>query len=165
MKLLFCDIQSVGFYGAWHPCSEDTDAAFILMMGDTRDGMLVKAGVKLLHGFGISVLSMAPGDENSKEHNIHSFPVERFGRAIERLHDRGIRRIGITEGSATGMMALIGASWYSGISLAIAVTPCDFFMQGYTRENRVERPAEEESCVTCNGRNLHYLPYGYKPPE
>lgn len=56
----------------------------------------------------------------------------------------------------------------SAISLTIAMTPCDFIMEGFVRDGKdgmKERPADGESTVTVGGKPLPYLPYAYRHPE
>lgn len=70
--------------------------------------------------------------------------------------------------STTGMMALLAASYYSDISLTIAMTPPDFVMEGFYQDGldgARERPGEGESTVSYQGKPLPYLPYAYRHPE
>ena len=67
------------------------------------------------------------------------------------------------------MLALVAAShYYEDISLTIAMTPCDFIMEGFVRDGKdgmKERPADGESTVTVGGKPLPYLPYAYRHPQ
>ena len=70
--------------------------------------------------------------------------------------------------STTGMMALLAASYYPELSLTIAISPPDFVMEGFYQDGRDgmhERPGDNESTVTWQGKPLPYLPYAYRHPE
>ena len=165
MKKQVLSVEQNGFYGVWYPCKADTDKAVIIMLGDSSDDTLAKTGAKWIHGSYCHALAMSPG---KKDYSTHSFPLERFGRAIAFLHEKGIKKIGIAGASTTGMMALAAASYYPEISLTIAMSPCDFIMQGFIRDGldgSEERPADGESTLTWQGKPLPYLPYAYPHPD
>lgn len=154
-----------GFYGAWYPLPVFSDHAMILMLGDSSDDTLARTGVKWLYKQGISALAMSP---DKKDYGHHSYPLERFGKAIAFLRSQNIRKIGIVGASTTGMMALLAASYYPDITLTIAVSPPDFVMEGFYQDGKDgmrERPGDNESTVTWEGKPLPYLPYAYRHPE
>ena len=122
-----------GFYGAYYPNSRPTDKAMILMLGDSSDDRLAKSGAKWIHGLGCHALAMSPAQ---KDYGHHNYPLERFGAAISFLKDRGIKKIGIAGASTTGMLALVAASYYQDITLTIAMSPSDFIMEGFYRDNK-----------------------------
>ncbi|MBQ6439922.1 MAG: acyl-CoA thioester hydrolase [Mogibacterium sp.] len=154
-----------GFYGAYYPNSKPTDKAMILMLGDSSDDRLAKSGVKWIHGLGCHALAMSPAQ---KDYGHHNYPLERFGAAISFLRSRGINKLGIAGASTTGMLALVAASYYPDITLTIAMSPSDFIMEGFYRDNKDgmrERPGDGESTVSWKGEPLSYLPFAYRHPE
>jgi pimeloyl-ACP methyl ester carboxylesterase len=154
-----------GFYGTYFPCDKPADKAIILMLGDSSDDRLAKSGAKWLHGFGCHALAMSPA---RKDYGHHNYPLERFGAAISFLKDRGIKKIGIAGASTTGMLALVAASYYPDITLTIAMSPSDFIMEGFYRDDKDgmrERPGDGESSCSWNGEPLPYLPFAYRHPE
>lgn len=154
-----------GFYGAYFPNDSPTEKAMILMLGDSSDDRLAKSGAKWVHGLGCHALAMSPA---RKDYGHHNYPLERFGAAIGFLRDRGIRKIGIAGASTTGMLALVAASYYPEITLTIAMSPSDFIMEGFYRDDKDgmrERPGDGESTVSWKGEPLPYLPFAYRHPE
>ncbi len=153
-----------GFYGCYWP-TENSNCAIIGMFGDDTDDLMAKSAVKWLQSnFHINVLTMSPSKKN---YGHHSLPLERFGSAIEYLKAQGNVSFGICGASTTGMLALLAASYYPEITLTIALTPCDFVMEGFyqgNKDGRKEWPAGESS-VTLDGKQLPYLPYAYRHPE
>ena len=157
--------EKSGFYGAWYPIPEKTDRALILMLGDSSDDYMAVSGAKWVNQMGINVLAMSP---DKKDYGHHNYPLERFGKAIAFLKSRGCTKIGIIGASTTGMMALLAASYYPEISLTIAVSPPDFVMEGFYQDGKDgmrERPGDNESSVSWEGKPLPYLPYAYRHPE
>ena len=154
-----------GFYGTYFPNDSPTDKAMILMLGDSSDDRLAKSGAKWVHGLGCHALAMSPA---RKDYGHHNYPLERFGAAIAFLKGRGIRKIGIAGASTTGMLALVAASYFPDITLTIAMSPSDFIMEGFYRDNKDgmrERPGDGESTVSWKGEPLPYLPFAYRHPE
>ena len=154
-----------GFYGAWYPASFGSGRAMIIMLGDSSDDLMARTGAKWLNKMGISALAMSP---DKKDYGHHSYPLERFGCAIEFLQSKGYDKIGVVGASTTGMMALLAASYYPEISLTMAISPPDFVMEGFYQDGKDgmrERPGDDESSVTWKGEPLPYLPYAYRHPE
>ena len=154
-----------GFYGTYFPNDSPTDKAMILMLGDSSDDRLAKSGAKWVHGLGCHALAMSPA---RKDYGHHNYPLERFGAAIAFLKGRGIRKIGIAGASTTGMLALAAASYFPDITLTIAMSPSDFIMEGFYRDDKDgmrERPGDGESTVSWKGEPLPYLPFAYRHPE
>ena len=165
MERKYFNVENDGFYGAYYPCPKISNSVFIYMLGPSVDNFLVTAGVKWLHTLGCNVMAVSPEPERKGFYNI---PLERYGAVIKWLKQHDNIRIGITGGSATGMMALLVASYYSEITMTIAMTPCDFVMEGYHRDGKdkaAERPGEGESIATWQGKILPYLPYAYRHPQ
>lgn len=154
-----------GFYGCYFPL-EGATCAIIAMLGDDCEDYMARSSVKWLQKkFGISVLTLSPAHKDYSHHNL---PVERIGAAISYLQKRGMKKIGIAGASTTGMFALIAASYYPQITLTIAMTPCDFVMEGFyqgKRDGQTEWPGEGESTASWEGKPLPYLPYAYRHPE
>ncbi|MBQ6756441.1 MAG: acyl-CoA thioester hydrolase [Oscillospiraceae bacterium] len=158
-------IGSDGFNGAWYPCSTISDRAVILMLGDSAEDRMAKSGAKWLNGQNVSVMAMSP---DKKDYGHHSYPLERFGKAIAFMRAQGCRKLGVVGASTTGMMALLAASYYPELSLTIAISPPDFVMEGFYRDGKdgaTERPGDYESSVTWHGKPLPFLPYAYRHPE
>lgn len=156
-----------GFYGCYWPCpGKDTDNAIIAMLGDDCEDHVARSGAKWLHkNFGVNVMTLSPAH---KDYGHHNLPVERIGAAIEYLKSKGNKRFGIAGASTTGMYALIAASYYPEITLTIAMTPCDFVMEGFyrgKRDGQEEWPGEGESTASWQGIPLPYLPFVYRHPE
>ena len=154
-----------GFYGAYYRSNRPSDRALILMLGDSSDDRMAMCGAKWAHENGCHALAMSP---DRKDYGHHNYPIERFGKAIAFLKGRGIHKIGIAGASTTGMMALLAASYYPDITLTIAMTPPDFVMEGFYQDGKDgmrERPGDNESSASWQGKPLPYLPYAYRHPE
>ena len=158
-------VNDDGFYGVWYPNPKVKSArAIILMLGDSADSRMVCSGATWIHRQGFHALAVSP---EKKALGRHNEPLERVGKAIAFLHSQGCEKIGVLGASATGMMALVAASYYPDISLTIAMTPPDFVIEGYYRDKTdgaLERPGDQESSVSWRGRPLAYLPYAYRHP-
>ena len=121
------------------------DAAMILLLGSGGNNILTKGVAKWLVRRGVNAMCLGP--ENS---GYHSFPLESVETAIRFLKEHGSRKIGILGASITTIPALIAAARFPEISLTIAVTPCDFVLQGFSKEKRdgcTEWPVEGESML------------------
>lgn len=165
MQREYFSAEKDGFFGAYFPNPNAIDRCMIALLGDDIDDHMAVSGVKWLQSRNCNVMTMAPG---KKDYGHHSYPLERFEKAIGVIKQRGNRKIGIVGASTTGMMALVAASYYHDISLTIAMTPCDFIMEGFVRDGKdsmKERPADGKSTVTVGGKPLPYLPYAYRHPE
>ena len=139
------------------------DAAMILLLGSGGNNILTKGVAKWLVRRGVNAMCLGP--ENS---GYHSFPLESVETAIRFLKEHGSRKIGILGASITTIPALIAAARFPEISLTIAVTPCDFVLQGFSKEKRdgcTEWPVEGESMLTRRGEPLPYVPYAYQHPQ
>ena len=158
--------ETDGFHGAWYPCADGSRKGIIAMIGDSSEDRMVVSAVKWLHRLGVHVMAMSPDE---KDYGHHNYPLERFWKAIAYMKARGCEKIGIVGGSTTGMLALIAASYYpEDISLTAAFSPSDFVMEGFYRDGKDgmrERPADNESTVSWQGKPLPYLPYAYRHPE
>lgn len=165
MKKIYFTPEKDGFYGAYFENKKKTDKAMILMLGDAIDDRMAVSGVKWIHRQGCNALTMSPA---KKDYGHHNYPLERFERAITYLKMQGNKKIGIAGASTTGMLALLAASYYSAISLTIALTPSDFVMEGFYQDGldgARERPGDGESSVSYQGKSLPYLPYAYRHPD
>lgn len=158
-------VTDKGFYGCYWPV-ENSQYAIIGMFGDDTEDLMAKSAVKWLQKmFKINVLTLSP---NKKDYGHHNLPIERFGSAIDYLKSQGNKKIGICGASTTAMLSLLASSYYPEITLTIALTPCDFIMEGFyqgNKDGRKEWPGDNESTVTWNGNPLPYLPYAYRHPE
>ncbi|MBQ8554608.1 MAG: acyl-CoA thioester hydrolase [Clostridia bacterium] len=135
------------------------------MLGDSSDDRMAVSGVKWLHQQGVNALAMSP---DKKDYGHHNYPLERFCKAIAYLKAQGNKKIGIAGASTTGMLALLAASYYPDITLTIAMAPSDFVMEGFYQDGKDgahERPGDNESSVSWQGKPLPYLPYAYRHPE
>ena len=158
--------ETDGFHGAWYPCADGSGKGIIAMIGDSSEDRMVVSAVKWLHRLGVHVMAMSPDE---KDYGYHNYPLECFGKAIAYMKEQGCEKIGIVGGSTTGMLSLIAASYYpEDISLTAAFSPSDFVMEGFIRDGKdgmTERPADNESTVSWQGKPLSYLPYAYRHPE
>lgn len=154
-----------GFYGCYWPV-EGSRCAILAMLGDDCEDYMARSAVKWLQKkFQVSVLTLSPAHKDYSHHNL---PVERIGAAITYLKAQGIEKFGIAGASTTGMYALLAASYYSEITLTIAMTPADFVMEGFyqgKRDGQIEWPGDGESSASWEGKPLPYLPYAYRHPE
>ena len=158
-------VEKDGFIGAWYGGPADSKKAIILMIGDSSTDHMAKCGAGWLVRNGCHALTMSAG---KKDYGHHNYPLERFGKAISFLKSKGIEKIGIAGASTTGMLALIAASYYPDITLTIAMSPSDFVMEGFYRDGKdgmTERPGDNESTVSWQGKPLPYLPFAYRHPE
>ena len=165
MKKEYFSVEDDGFYGAYYENPGRTDRCMIAMLGDAVDDRMAVSGVKWLQRHGCNVLAMAPA---KKDYGHHNYELERFETAIAVLRSRGNRKIGIVGASTTGMLALVAASYYGDITLTIALSPCDFIMEGFYQDGKDgarERPGDNESTLSYQGKPLPYLPYAYRHPR
>lgn len=161
----YFSVKKDGFFGAYFQNPKQTERCMIAMLGDDTDDYMARTGAKWLMRHGCNVMTMAP---SKKDYGHHSYPLGRFEKAIAVIRQKGNTKIGIVGASTTGMLALVAASYYHDISLTIAMTPCDFIMEGFVRDGKdgmKERPADGESTVTVGGKPLPYLPYAYRHPQ
>lgn len=143
--------------------ADASDSAMILLLGSGGSNMLTKGVAKWLVKQCVSALCLGP--ENGS--GYHSFPLESVEEAISFLQEQGNRRIGILGASITTIPALVSAARFPQISLTVAVTPCDFVLQGFSKEKRdgcSEWPVSGESMLTWHGEPLPYVPYAYQHP-
>lgn len=165
MKKIYLTPEKDGFYGAYFENRQKTDKVMILMLGDAIDDRMAVSGVKWIQRRGCNVLTMSPA---KKDYGHHNYPLERFGKAITYLKMQGNKKIGVVGASTTGMMALLAASYYSDLTLTIALSPSDFVMEGFYQDGldgARERPGDDESSVSYQGNPLPYLPFAYRHPE
>ena len=165
MKKQVFRIESDGYNGAWYPAPAESKRGFILMLGDSAEDRMARTGAKWLNQQGIHVMAMSP---DKRDYGHHNYPLERFGKAIKFMKAQGCEMIGVVGASTTGMMALLAASYYSELSLTIAISPPDFVMEGFYRDGKdgaTERPGDNESSVSWQNEPLPYLPYAYRHPE
>lgn len=161
----YFSVEKDGFFGAYFPNPKATGRCMIALLGDDIDDRMAVSGVKWLHGRNCNVMTMAPA---KKDYGHHSYPLERFEKVIGVIKHRGNTKIGIVGASTTGMLALVAAACYPELSLTIAMSPCDFVMEGFLRDGKdgmKEHPADGESTVTVGGVPLPYLPYAYRHPQ
>ena len=143
--------------------AENSDAAMIVMLGSGGSNALTKGVAKWLVKRGVNAFCIGPAGPG-----YHSFALENVERAIGFLKEQGNGKIGILGASITTIPALVSAARFSDISLTIAVTPCDFVLQGFSKEKRdgcAEWPVEGQSILTWRGEPLAYVPYAYQHPR
>ena len=165
MKKVYYGVEKEGFYGAYFESKDPSNRCMIAMLGDAIDDRMAVSAVKWLHHRGCNVMTMSPA---KKDYGHHNYPLERIERAIEAIKSIGNRKIGIVGASTTGMLALVAASYYKDISLTIAMTPCDFVMEGFYQDGKDgarEHPGNGESTLSYRGKPLPYLPYAYRHPQ
>ena len=135
------------------------------MLGDSSEDYMARTAAKWLNRQGINAMAMSP---DKKDYGHHSYPLERFGKAIAFMKTQGCEKLGIVGASTTGMLALLAASYYPELLLTVAISPSDFVMEGFYRDGKdgaTERPGDNESSVSWQGKQLPYLPYAYRHPE
>lgn len=165
MKHIHFDVEKDGFYGAYWQNKTISQSAVIAMLGDDPEDYLAKKSVKWLQKLGLNVLTMSPGKKNYSHHN---YPLERIEKAVEWLTKNGNEKIGIIGASTTGTLALTAASYFSKITLTVALTPSDFIWQGFAqgkKDGYTEWPIKGESLFTYKGQPLPYMPFCYQHPE
>ena len=158
-------LENDGFVGAYYGGPKDSKKAIILMLGDSSTDRMARCGAGWLIANSCHALCMSA---DKKDYGHHNYPLERFGKAIAFLKSKGMEKIGIAGASTTGMLSLVAASFYPEITLTIAMSPSDFVMEGFYQDNKDgmrERPGENESTVSWQGKPLPYLPYAYRHPE
>ena len=135
------------------------------MLGDSSEDYMARTAAKWLNRLGIHAMAMSP---DKKDYGHHSYPLERFGKAIAFMKAQGCEKLGVIGASTTGMLALLAASYYPELSLTVAISPSDFVMEGFYRDGKdgaTERPGDNESSVSWQGKPLPFLPYAYRHPE
>lgn len=147
MKKISFEVEESGFYGAYWENKNKSNSALIAMLGDDPSDYLAKTCVKWLHKNGVNVMTMSPA---KKDYGHHNYPLERIEKAIELLKKYGNTKIGIVGASTTGMLALVAASYFSDITLTVAMTPSDFVWQGLCK---VIKMAVKNGLLMVN---LHY---------
>ena len=165
MKKQVFRVNSDGFNGAWYLAPVKSSRGLIIMLGDSSEDHMARTGAKWLQKQGLHVMAMSA---DKKDYGHHNYPLERFGKAIAYMKAQGCEKIGVIGASTTGMMALLAASYYPELSLTIAISPPDFVMEGFYQDGKDgmrERPGDNESTVTWQGKPLPYLPYAYRHPE
>lgn len=165
MNRTYFNVEEHGFFGAYFVNEISAKRAMILMLGDDIDDRMALSGVKWVLEKGCNVLTMAP---DKKDYGHHSYPLERFEKAIAYLKAHGNEKIGIAGASTTGMLALVAASYFPEITLTFALSPADFVMEGFYRDGLDgvrERPGDYESSVSYRGEQLPFLPYAYRHPD
>ena len=165
MKKQVFNAEKDGFCGAWYTNPAGSKRGIILMLGDSAEDRMAVCGAKWLHENGCHVMAMSA---DRKDYGHHNYPLERFGKAIDFMKAQGCEELGIIGASTTGMLALVAASYYPDLTLTIAFSPSDFVMEGFYQDGKDgmrERPGDNESTVTWQGKPLPYLPYAYRHPE
>lgn len=165
MKKEIKSVEADGYNGVYWPNPNGSKCCVIAMLGDDTKDMMAKGGVKWLQKRGMNVLTMSPA---KKDYGHHNYPLERFEKAVDFIKSTGNEKIGIVGASTTGMLALVAASYFSDITMTIAISPSDFVMEGFYQDGKDgahERPGDGESSVSYHGEPLPYLPYAYRHPE
>ena len=106
MKKQVFRIGSDGYNGAWYPVPAGSKRGVILMLGDSAEDFMASSGAKWLNRQGIHVMAMSP---DKKDYGHHSYPLERFGKALAFMREQGCEKFGVIGASTTGMMALDAA--------------------------------------------------------
>ena len=143
MKKQVFRVNSDGFNGAWYRAPVKSSRGLIIMLGDSSEDYMARTGAKWLHEQGLHVMAMSA---DKKDYGHHNYPLERFGKAIAYMKAQGCPEL----------------------SLTIAISPPDFVMEGFYQDGKDgmrERPGDNESTVTWQGKPLPYLPYAYRHPE
>lgn len=143
--------------------SKNSNSAMILCLGSGGSNYLTKKVAKWFVKNGINVLAVGP-----KEKGYVSFPLETIEQAVKFLKEKGNKNIGIIGASITSIPTLYGACLCNDISLTIAVTPCDFVLQGFSQEKKdgcKEWPVQNKSMLSYKGKDIPYEKYAYQHPD
>ena len=108
----YFSVEKDGFFGAYFPNSNGTDRCMIALLGDDIDDRMAVSGVKWLHSRNCNVMSMAP---SKKDYGHHSYPLERFEKAISVIRQKRNTKIGIVGASTTGMLNALRAIRFSAV--------------------------------------------------
>lgn len=133
MKKIRFEAKKDGFYRVYWKNKTSSIVAIIAMIGDDPEDYMARCCVKWLQKQGINVLSMSPG---KKDYSHHNYPLERIENAIKWLKNNGNSKIGIVGASTTGTLALTAASYFSDITLTLALTPSDFVWQDFSQNKK-----------------------------
>lgn len=155
MKKEIKTIEKDGYNGVYWPNPNGSKYCMIAMLGDDTKDMMAKGGVKWLQKKGLNVLTMSPAP---KDYGHHNYPLERFEKALAFLKTMGNEEIGIMGASTTGMLALVAASYFSEITLTIAISPSDFVMEGFYQDGKDgahERPGDGENVRETESHLFH----------
>jgi len=156
--------DQISLHGAYYPKNNST-SAIIIMLGDSYKDRLGRTGAKYLNQLGLNVLALGTCKDSDYSHV--KVPIERFGASIEFLKAKGNKKFGIAGASTTAMDSLLASSYYEDITLTLAMSPCDFVMEGFIRDGldkAKERPSDSSSS-SFNGQELPHLPYAYRHPD
>ena len=72
-------VEKDGFFGAYFQNPVETDRCIIALLGDDIDDRMAVSWAKWLQGRNCNVMTMAPA---RKDYGYHSYPLERFEKAI-----------------------------------------------------------------------------------
>ena len=92
MKKQIFRVDSDGYNGAWYPAPAKRRRGVILMLGDSAEDRLAKAGAKWFVQQGIHVMAMSA---DKKDYGHHNYPLERFGKAIAFMKAQGCEKLGV----------------------------------------------------------------------
>lgn len=155
-------IKRQGFTWMYYPV-KGARLACIVSLGQDDHGPMIQAAARYLGTLGVSVLGLAPVYEDLRYSGWHSFPLETFEEGARFLLEEGHAHVFACGGSTTAMLAITAACYIPTIEGVIALTPCDFMMEGFYRGmmdgKPREWPAKTESCVTWRGEPVPYSPY------
>ena len=70
------------------------------MLGDSSEDYMARTAAKWLNRQGIHAMAMSP---DKKDYGHHSYPLERFGKAIAFMKAQGCEKLGVVGASTTGI--------------------------------------------------------------
>ena len=153
-----------GFNACYYKAKTKSNHAIILALGPNFNNPLINLASKYFVRLGFNVLAIGPKTKDG----YYDVEIDDFKDYLIYLRKQGNLKFGIAGASATAMLALVVASYYPEISLTLALSPCDFIMEGYYRDGldgAKERPADGHSFFKKSGVKLPYLQFAYRHPD
>ena len=160
MKSIHTKLKTDGFESWFFPSGE-SDRCVITLVDSEGNNIVNKALARWFGKHGCCSLGLGKWQDHTQRDGLHEWPLEYFGKAIDWLKTRGIKKIGFYGISFGGNMALLAASLYPDITLTVACEAIDIVMEGF-EEGKKEGMSEwccGKSTFTFQGEALPYLPY------
>lgn len=160
MQTIHTDYEKDGFDGWFYPI-ELSDCCIIILAGSKGNDMANKALAKWINKNGCCTLGLGKWQDANKNDGIYEWPLDYFGKALDWLKKKGIRKFGLYGISMGGNMALTAASIYSDFSLTIASEALDIVMEGFMegKKDGMSEWCTGTSSYTFQGKSLPYLSY------
>lgn len=160
MKTIHTNYVSDGFEGWFYP-APGSDRCIIILAGSKGNDIANKALAGWINQNGCCALGLGKWQNPQERDGVHEWPLDYFGRALEWLKKRGMRKFGLYGMSVGGNMALAAASVYPDFSLTIASEAMDIVMEGFEegKKDGMTEWCTGTSSYTFQGKPLPYLSY------